>query len=151
MTQQETEEWSHFVSDDNYVQRQKEDIQELTSLFRDMMENEGADSTEEYLADFQRVFKPQAGFTAEYSIHIDEKPANLILSVKGPKLECKYGTASQPTVEVQVNRATMEEIVNGRMTFQRAFMSGVMKMKGDFRVMRSLDQIFEFGSNENGE
>ncbi|MBR1930865.1 MAG: SCP2 sterol-binding domain-containing protein [Lachnospiraceae bacterium] len=144
LTQQETEEWSHFVSDDNYVQRQKEDIQELSNLFRGMMEHEGADSVEEYLADFERVFKPQAGFSAEYSINIEEKPQNLIINVKGPKLECKYGTAEQPTVEVQMNRSTMEDIVNGRMTFQRAFMSGLMKMKGDFRILRTLDQIFIF-------
>ena len=149
LTQQETEEWSHFVSDDNYVQRQKEDIQELTSLFRGMLENEGADSTEEYLADFQRVFKPQAGFAAEYSIHIEEKPKDLILNVNGPKLECSYGTAEQPAVEVQVKRATMEEIVNGRMTFQRAFMSGSMKMKGDFKILRTLDQLFVFGTGES--
>jgi hypothetical protein len=30
------------------------------------------------------------------------------------------------------------------MTFQRAFMGGDMKMKGDFRILRSLDQIFNF-------
>ena len=38
----------------------------------------------------------------------------------------------------------MNEIVNGRMTFQRAFMSGAMTMKGDFQYMRSLDELFEF-------
>ena len=30
------------------------------------------------------------------------------------------------------------------MTFQRAFMGGLMKMKGDFKVLRTLDQIFQF-------
>lgn len=144
LTPQETEQLSRYVSDDTYVQRQKEDIQELTSLFRGMLDNEGADSEEEYLADFQRVFKPQAGFSAEYSITIEEKPRKLILDVKGTKLECKYGTAEQPAVEIQMGRATMEDIVNGRMTFQRAFMSGAMKMKGDFRILRTLDQIFVF-------
>lgn len=144
LTPQETEQLSHYVSDDTYVQRQKEDIQELTSLFRGMLDNEGADSEEEYLADFQRVFKPQAGFSAEYSIAIEEKPRKLIIDVKGAKLECKYGAAQQPSVEIQMTRATMEDIVNGRMTFQRAFMSGAMKMKGDFRILRTLDQIFVF-------
>ena len=42
-------------------------------------------------------------------------------------------------------RKTMEDIINGRMTFQRAFMSGVMqRMKGDFRILRTLDQAFPF-------
>ena len=34
LTPQETEQLSEYVSDDSYVQRQKEDIQELTSMFR---------------------------------------------------------------------------------------------------------------------
>lgn len=144
LTPQETEQLSQYVSDDSYVQRQKEDIQELASMFRDMMNNEGAESEEEYVADFRNVFKPQAGFKAEYSINIEEKKKPLILQVKGPQIECFYGTSEQPDVEMQLNRATVEDIINGRMTFQRAFMSGAMKMKGDFKVLRTLDQLFVF-------
>ena len=39
LTPQESEQLSQYVSDDSYVQRQKADIQELTSLFRDLMGN----------------------------------------------------------------------------------------------------------------
>ena len=38
----------------------------------------------------------------------------------------------------------MDEIIAGRMTFQKAFMSGDMKMKGDFKVLRTLDLLFVF-------
>lgn len=145
LTPQETEQLSEYVSDDSYVQRQKEDIQELTSLFRDMMNNEGADSEEEYLVQFKKVFKPQLGFEAEYSINMEEKKKPLVIDIRGTKMECYYGNVKQPDVEMDMNRATMEDIVNGRMTFQRAFMSGTMKkMKGDFRILRTLDQIFVF-------
>ena len=143
-TPQETEQLSKYVSDDSYVQKQKEDIQELTSLFIDMMNEEGADSEEEYLGVLRKHFKPQAGFDADYSLAIEEKKKKLIISVRGPKLDCFYGTVEQPEVEVQLTRAIMEEIVNGRMTFQRAFMSGGMKAKGDFRILRTLDQLFVF-------
>ena len=144
LTLQETEQLSQYVSDDSYVQRQKQDIQELTSLFRDMLSEDGAENEEEYLSAFRKCFKPQAGFEAEYSVTIEEKKKKLILSVAGPKLECVYGSAEHPDVEVQMNRATMEDIVNGRMSFQRAFMSGAMKTKGDFRILRTLDQLFPF-------
>lgn len=144
LTPQETEQLSKYVADDNYVQRQKEDIQELAGLFRDMMNNEGADSIEEYLPQFRQVFKPQPGFEAVYSINIEEKPQNLFLRIKGPNMECGYGEVAQADVEVQLKRVAMDDIVNGRMTFQRAFMSGAMKMKGDFRILRTLDQVFAF-------
>ena len=144
LTPQETEQLSQYVADDNYVQRQKEDIQELAGLFRNMLNNEGADSEEEYLSRFRQAFKPQAGFKAIYSINIEEKKKNLIIDVRGSKLECSYGVAEQPDAEMQINRAAMEDIVNGRMTFQRAFMSGAMKMKGDFKILRMLEQLFPF-------
>ena len=143
LTPQETEQLSQYVSDDTYVQRQKEDIQELASLFRGMMSEEGGED-DEYVAALKKSFQPQPGFDAEYSITIEEKKKKLILQVNGPQLECGYGSPKQPDVEVQLNRDTMDDIVNGRMTFQRAFMSGVMKTKGDFKILRTLDQLFTF-------
>ncbi len=144
LTPQETEQLSQYVSDDSYVQRQKQDIRELTSLFRDMLDEEGMDNEEEYLAAFKKVFQPQAGCRAEYSFAIGEKKKKLILSVDGSLLECRYGVCEKPDVEMQLGKSTMEDIVNGRMTFQRAFMSGAMKAKGDFKLLRSLDQLFQF-------
>ena len=50
LTPQESEQLSQYVADDSYVQRQKEDIQELTSMFRDMMETSAEeDNIEEYV------------------------------------------------------------------------------------------------------
>lgn len=149
LTPQETEQLSEYVSNDSYVQRQKEDIQELTSLFRDMMNNEGADSEEEYLSELKKAFHPLPGFEAEYAINIEEKKNNLVITVSGNQVECYYGASNKPNVEMDVNRAIMEDIVNGRMTFQRAFMSGTMKkMRGDFKILRALDQLFVFESEK---
>ena len=80
-----------------------------------------------------------------YSINIEEKENPMWITVKGSIMECGYGETSTPDVEMSLPRAAMEDIINGRMTFQRAFMSGVMqRMKGDFRILRTLDQVFPF-------
>lgn len=148
LTPQETEQMSEYVSDDTFVQRQKEDIQELTSMFRDMLDNSGTDNEQEYLEEFRKVFVPQPGFEARYVINIEEKKNPLWIAIGSGALECGYGETEKPDVEMQMNRAAMEDIVNGRMTFQRAFMSGIMKrMKGDFRILRTLDQMFPFEEN----
>ncbi|MDE7478967.1 MAG: SCP2 sterol-binding domain-containing protein, partial [Lachnospiraceae bacterium] len=46
--------------------------------------------------------------------------------------------------EMQMAADVMDEIVQGRMTFQKAFMSGDMKMKGDFKMFRTLDLLYVF-------
>lgn len=144
LTPQETEQLSKYVSDDSYVQRQKEDIQELANLFRDKLKNEGAEDEQEYLSQLQKAFHPQPGFSAVFALDISEKPRKLIITVKGPKLEVFYGMVDKADVEMQLTRTGMEEIINGRMTFQRAFMTGA-RTKGDFTAMRMLDQLFQFG------
>lgn len=146
LTPQETEQLSQYITDDSYVQRQKEDIQELTSLFRDMMENSSEKEEEDdYIQDFESHFTAQSGFSGSYRIIIEEMKKPLIIKVYSSMAECYYGSVEENVdVEMQMQKAVMDEIVSGRMTFQRAFMGGDMKMKGDFRILRSLDQIFNF-------
>lgn len=43
-----------------------------------------------------------------------------------------------------MSRDSMVEIISGAATFQHSFMAGDMKLKGDFKILRTLDQIFVF-------
>lgn len=144
LTPQESEQLSQYASDDKYVQRQKEDIQELTSLFRDMLDSGETEESGEIVTQLQQHFQPEPGFRAVYRLILDNKKKHLIIEVDGGELQCSFGTTDHADVELQLARTVLDEIVNGRMTFQRAFMSGEMKMKGDFKVLRTLDQIFIF-------
>lgn len=144
LTPQESEQLSQYASDDKYVQKQKEDIQELTSLFRDMLNHGEVEESGEIVSQLEQHFKPQPGFHGVYRFIIGGKKKNLIIKVDNANLECFFGTSDDAEVELQLEKQTLDEIVNGRMTFQRAFMSGEMKMKGDFKILRTLDQIFIF-------
>lgn len=146
-TPQETEQLSMYASDDNYVQRQKEDIRELTSMFKDMMENRETDENQGFVDDFVSHFKPQAGVNAIFRIVIKNYKKPLIIRVQNAKFECFYGTSEYADVELQTEEAVIKEIVEGKTTFQNAFMSGNMTMKGDFKLLRSLDRILTFSTN----
>ncbi|MBD5445268.1 MAG: SCP2 sterol-binding domain-containing protein [Lachnospiraceae bacterium] len=144
LTPQETEQLSQYASDDSYVQRQKADIQELTSLFRDMMGNNEKENNIGFLTDLEKHFRPLAGFKANYKIVIEEESKPIIVEVDGPHINCFYGEGNNFDVEIQLSQDSMKEIVTGMTTFQRSFMAGDMKMKGDFKVLRTLDEIFVF-------
>lgn len=145
LTPQESEQLSQYAADDSYVKRQKQDIQELTSLFRDMMGSAGQeDHKEEFINELKEHFVPQAGFKAVYKIQIEGKKQPLIIEINGAENNYYYGSTDFSDVEIQISRKTMDDIIYARMTFQRAFMGGDMKMKGDFRILRTLDQIFVF-------
>ena len=145
LTPQESEQLSQYVADDSYVQRQKADIQELTSLFRDLMGSKEKENDTEFIGDLRAHFHPLAGFAARYKIVIDEKRKPLVIEVDGPQLNCFYGEGEVFDVEVQMSQDSMIEIISGETSFQRSFMAGDMKLKGDFKVLRMLDQVFMFG------
>ena len=44
----------------------------------------------------------------------------------------------------KMSNEVMQSIIDGRMTFQRAFMTGEMTAKGNFKTLRMLDQVFVF-------
>ena len=149
-TPQESEQLSQFVSDDTYVQRQKADIQELASMFRDLMGSSERDDPEEFLRDIQGHFKPQPGVAAGYKLTIEGKKQPLIIEINGSNLQCYYGEGNRVDVEVQLSRTTMENIIAGKSTFQASFMAGDMRMKGDFKILRALDQVLLFGVQPAG-
>ena len=141
LTPQESEQLSQYAADDQYVQQQKEDILELASMFRGMMGKEKS-SIETFAEQLKNNFKPLPGFKARIRIVIDSK--SILAEIAQNNLSVEVGSDKPGDVEITLSQDTMNEIVNGRMTFQRAFMSGAMTMKGDFQYMRSLDELFEF-------
>ena len=68
----------------------------------------------------------------------------LFISVKDDKLEISYGKQENIDVIAKLSDQVLESIVEGRMTFQRAFMTGEMTAKGNFKTLRMLDTMFNF-------
>lgn len=146
LTPQESEQLSLYASDDSYVMRQKEDLQELTSMFRDLMGQEEVAGSQDdtYIKAFKSHFTPQPGIEATYKMNIEGSKKPLIIEISGLKNEYYYGTVESPDVEISISRETLDEIIYARMTFQRAFMGGDITSKGDFKLLRALDLLFTF-------
>ena len=144
LTPQESEQLSQYASDEIYVRRQKEDIQELATMFKEMMNSGDEEDDSRFVNDLKQIYQPQAGMNGNYKLTLGNG-APLSIVIKDAGLDCFYGEADHYDVEMQMPSDCMNEIVSGRMTFQRAFMSGDMTMKGDFKLLRNLDIIFPFG------
>ena len=144
LTPKEAEQLSQYASDDGYVQKTKEDIRELTSIFRNKLEEKGQEDQTVFLKALRDHFRPIAGFKGSYKIVFETRKSPLYIEVKQNDMMCSYDDKEKADVEIQMNEDVMYEIIQGRMTFQRGFMSGAMKMKGDFKLLRQLDQLFVF-------
>lgn len=146
LTPQESEQLSIYVSDDTYVKKQKEDIEELTQIFKNRLGEAGLDKKEgEFIAVLRKHFHPLEGYQAVFLIQFSDTGKNLVIEINGTELKCFYGQHAKPDVVARTTSTIMESITNGRITYQRAFMEGSLSAKGDFERSRSFDTIFQFG------
>lgn len=147
LTPQESEQLSKFVADDGYVKKQKEDIEELSAMFKQMLGGEEQQQERVYDDDFIEAlythYHPEKDFVAKYVIIIADLGKNLIIDV-GNELYCEYGEMQDSDVKMKLNSTLMKKIIGGKLTFQKGFMSGEITAKGNFKTLRMLDQIFKF-------
>jgi multimeric flavodoxin WrbA len=143
LTPQETEQLSKYASDDVYVKQQKEDIEELTKLFKGML-NQNETHEDEYIKLFQNAFVGQQDFYATYSFVVEGINRNIYVEINGTNLVCRFDNSTDVDVLARLSEEVMNHILKGRYTFQRAFMTGEMTAKGNFKVLRMLDSVFQF-------
>jgi multimeric flavodoxin WrbA len=145
LTPQESEQLSVYVSDDTYVKKQKEDIEELTQLFKEMLDNSNVkESNQEFIKNLYDNFHPIDDFSATYSIQLSDVKKNMVIEINNKRLKCYYGEKTDADVIAKTTRAVMNRLVLGRITFQGAFMSGELTAKGNFKTLRTFDQLFQF-------
>lgn len=173
LTPQESEQLSKFVSDETYVKQQKEDIEELSAMFKQMLrdtgseEEENTDSQQSVMAEVKEqesarssarydqevdpiinalvnAFRPEPEFTASYAIIISDQEKILHLQVTPEHVKCFYAATDEADVILRTTKKVLDTIMSGRSSFQKGFMAGEISAKGNFKTLRMLDTIFDF-------
>ncbi len=154
LTPQESEQLSVYVSDSNYVQKQKEDIEELTSMFRGML-GDTEDAREEasfdtretepqdaYISALTSNFTPVPNLNLSFSIQVQETGKILRIQVQGNSINCAYVEKPDADVMTKTTEKVLRHIVSGNITLQKAFMAGAVTAKGDLQALRTFDDLF---------
>ncbi len=142
LTPQESEQLSVYVSNDKYVKKQKEDIEELASLFKGMLGEEA--DTDEYTPLIRDNFYPLDGFKALFRIDLTDRGFSLVVDINEKELDCYKGTAENADVTAKMGSEVLSDIIHGKKTFQSAFMSGDLSAQGNFKILRNFDTVFRF-------
>ena len=147
LTPQESEQLSMYVSDNNYVQKQKEDIEELTSMFKGLLgdtdeEETAAPIAGDPLADaLQEHFRPVSPLTVCYNLQFEDGRV-LSVDIHDEELICSNKANPAANVQIRLDDKTVRRIVQGELTMHNAFLSGAVTAKGDFKQIRTFDTLF---------
>ncbi|MBQ5734550.1 MAG: SCP2 sterol-binding domain-containing protein [Lachnospiraceae bacterium] len=146
LTPQESEQLSKYVSNDEYVKKQKEDIEELSTLFMSMMatSDETSEGLTDYIAVLKNRAKPVEDLNAEYMIHISDTDECIHIRADEEEVTIDNEPCEDADVTGKLTSEVLKQIIAGEQTFQKAFMSGEMSAKGNFKTLRMLDQMFGF-------
>ena len=144
LSPQESEQLSRNLADDNYVQKQKQDVIELSSIYRNMLGSAGADASADYTESFRSHFIPQEMMKVSYQFIIDGMAKPLYLGIDNDEIICHYGEVPDVDVEIRLSPDVMDEIVSGRATYQKAFTMGDLSARGPIKVLRMLDEAIPF-------
>ncbi|MCR4691821.1 MAG: NAD(P)H-dependent oxidoreductase [Lachnospiraceae bacterium] len=149
LTPQETEQLSRYASDESYVQKQKEDLKQLTEIFggklgERKMKSPGSDFSD-YTLHFQRAYHPKPGGRGVFTLYIEPEDSRVLqLHIEPSGLTVFTQAGGKSDVEIRLEKKILDDVIAGNQTFQKAFMTGAMKMKGDFATFRILDEVFSF-------
>ena len=144
LTPQENEQLSKYVADETFVETQKKDIESLASIYKELLTDEENGGDSYYLDVFNNHFESDVQFTGSYMIIISDKDKKILLNIYNGQLSTEFGENINADVIAKLSKSTFDDIVEGKITFHRAFMTGDMTAKGNFRSLRKLDELFLF-------
>lgn len=95
-------------------------------------------------------FQPQLsnGLVATIQINITGNE-NFSSYIKIDNIDCFYydGIADSPTISIISNDKVWTDIITGKVTAQKCFMTGNLKIKGNFILLTKFDQLFNTSKN----
>lgn len=153
LTPQESEQLSMYVSDVNYVQKQKADIEELTSMFKGLLGDDAEEHSDDggqasendpYAAALTQHFTPMIPLTVSYTLQFQDTGKVLSIRIQDDELQCSYANDPAADVLIRISRKVMQQILQGETTMHNAFLAGSIAAKGDFKQLRTFDAVFPF-------
>lgn len=133
---------------ENFLEKQKDDIQEISSLFQKKLNKKKrlVEIPELLNKAYDKTAFAKDGLLKErIQLVIEDDPEeNTIVEIDGKGIRSFYGNVAEANVRIVGEREVFMSIFEGKLTMQRAFMTGKVKAKGDFTIIYKFEDYFDF-------
>jgi putative sterol carrier protein len=88
-----------------------------------------------------RRFKPDKALGIDVIVQVNITGPNggdWVVTIKNQKLEAKEGTHPSPTLELDMAETDYIDLVNGKMSGEKAFLTGKLRFKGNIALALKL-------------
>jgi putative sterol carrier protein len=90
-----------------------------------------------------RRFKPDKALGIDVTVQVNITGPNggdWVVTIKNQKLEAKEGTHPSPTLELDMAETDYMDLINGKMSGEKAFLTGKLRFKGDIGLALKLKE-----------
>lgn len=128
-----------------YIEKQQQDIADISNLIKQKIDIQEKNQNKTPIDIFNGSFKPnQDDINALVQwIIIDKENESFIMDLKSHNINVYYGKTTNYNTIINLDQEVLQKIIEGKITIQRAFMTGEIKAKGEFEVLYKLDGLFE--------
>ncbi len=131
---------------DAFIEKQQQDIHDIANLFKEKLATDVGTGGMKIPELFEHRFRADNGF-GNHSITwivTNDAKSNFVMTFRGSSLKCSKGQKKDADVVISSNLDTVTKVTEGKLTIQRAFMTGEIKAKGNFTLLYKLDNLFKF-------
>lgn len=89
-------------------------------------------------------FKPDKALSIDVTVQVDitgPNGGNWVVTIKNQKLEAKEGTHPSPALLINMAEKDYMDVVNGKMSGEKAFITGKLRFKGDVGLALRLKDV----------
>ena len=88
-------------------------------------------------------FKPEKAKNIEVTVQVNltgNNTTNWAITIRDQKIQAIQGTAAEPTLTLKASESDFLDLVNGRISVEKAFFSGKISFKGDITTALKLKE-----------
>lgn len=136
-----------YIQDyDVFVEKQQKDIEDISNLLKSKLGHTITEAEPNEVEMFKKAFRnndDSVNIRLTWNV-LDKKNKNISLEIKGKKINAVFGSWPDVTLTISSSYKVLQKVLEGKMTIQRAFMTGEIKAKGDFTIIYRMDGLFKF-------
>jgi len=131
---------------DVFVEKQQQDIKEISSLFKKKLTDKSSENRDLTIPGILKAaYKNKEEIASNIQLIVEDRmKENTVIELNNQHIRCYFGQLADVDVTVTGSRDTFLKIVTGKLSMQRAFMTGEVKAKGDFTILYKFEKLFVF-------